>query len=103
MLKSAGYKVTASDKNYSADHYDQYDLILIDDILAEGDSLIIIQVIDAAGAIAKTVAVSSNPRVERTKVRMLMGLHNLIAKPYTSASLLSEVKKALSSIETGSR
>ena len=103
VLKSVGYKVTTSDKNYSADHYDQYDLILIDDILGDGDSLVIMQVIDAAGAIAKTVAVSSNPRVERTKVRMLMGLHNLIPKPYTSASLLSEVKKALSSIETGSK
>jgi signal transduction histidine kinase/ActR/RegA family two-component response regulator len=103
ILKSAGYKVATSEKNYAADHYDQYDLILIDDILAEGDSLVIIQGIDAAGAIAKTVAVSSNPRVERTKVRMLMGLRNFLAKPYTPASLLSEVKKALRSIETGSR
>jgi CheY-like chemotaxis protein len=103
ILKSAGYKVATSEKNYAADHYDQYDLILIDDILAEGDSLVIIQGIDAAGAIAKTVAVSSNPRVERTKVRMLMGLRNFLAKPYTPASLLSEVKKALRSIETGNR
>jgi signal transduction histidine kinase len=66
ILKSAGYKVTTSEKNYAADHYDQYDLILIDDILAEGDSLVIIQAIDAAGAIDIKVAVSSNPRVELT-------------------------------------
>jgi signal transduction histidine kinase len=97
-LKSVGYKVTASDKNYRAEDYNQYDLILIDDILAEGDSLAIMQAIDAVGAIGKTVAVSSNPRVERTKVRMLLGLHNLLPKPYTAASLLSEVKKSLNSI-----
>ncbi|GIK38835.1 MAG: hypothetical protein BroJett011_26680 [Chloroflexota bacterium] len=95
LLKAAGYKVTIAAKDYSADNYSQYDLILIDDILGEGDSLAIMQAIAAAGAINKTVAVSSNPRVERTKVRMLLGLHNLLPKPYTPASLLDEVKKAL--------
>jgi signal transduction histidine kinase len=95
LLKAAGYKVTISAKHYTVDNYSQYDLILIDDILAEGDSLAIMQAIAAAGAIHKTVAVSSNPRVERTKVRMLLGLHNLLPKPYTPASLLYEVKKAL--------
>ena len=94
ILKSAGYKVTTSDKNYGADHYDQYDLILIDDILAEGDLLVIMQAIDAAGAIAKTVAVSSNPRVERTKVRMLIGLHNLIPKPYTPSQSIERSQKS---------
>ncbi len=98
VLKSAGYKVTTSDKNYAAENYSQYDLILIDDILAEGDSLAIMQTLEAAGTIKKTVAVSSNPRVERTKVRMLLGLRNLLPKPYTPASLLSEVAKALNSI-----
>lgn len=97
-LKAAGYKVTTSDKNYNAENYNQYDLILIDDILAEGDSLAIMQAIQAAGAIRRTVAVSSNPRVERTKVRMLLGLHNLLPKPYSAAGLLSDVKKALTSI-----
>jgi CheY-like chemotaxis protein len=95
LLKATGYKVTISAKHYTVDNYSQYDLILIDDILAEGDSLAIMQAIAAAGAIHKTVAVSSNPRVERTKVRMLLGLHNLLPKPYTPASLLYEVKKAL--------
>ncbi|MBE7550368.1 MAG: GAF domain-containing protein [Anaerolineales bacterium] len=95
LLKAAGYKVTVAAEDYSTDNYSQYDLILIDDILAEGDSLAIMQAIAAAGAISKTVAVSSNPRVERTKVRMLLGLHNLLPKPYTPASLLDEVKKAL--------
>jgi DNA-binding response OmpR family regulator len=98
VLKSSGYKVTTSDKGYAAENYNQHDLILIDDILAEGDSLAIMQAIDTAGAIRKTVAVSSNPRVERTKVRMLLGLRNLLPKPYTSNALLSEVKKALNAV-----
>jgi len=98
LLKAAGYKVTISAKAYSTDNYSQYDLILIDDILAEGDSLAVMQAIAAARTIRKTVAVSSNPRVERTKVRMLLGLHNLLPKPYTPASLLHEVKKALEAV-----
>lgn len=98
VLKSAGYKITTSGEDYRADNYSQYDLILIDDILAQGDSLTVMQAISATGAIGKTVAVSSNPRVERTKVRMLLGLHNLLPKPYTPAHLLSEVKKALEAV-----
>lgn len=98
VLKSNGYKVTLADKGYGAENFNQYELIIIDDILAEGDSLALMQTIEAAGAIRKTVAVSSNPRVERTKVRMLLGLHNLLPKPYTPADLLSEVKKALNAI-----
>ncbi|GAB4456714.1 MAG: hypothetical protein Fur0044_50500 [Anaerolineae bacterium] len=98
VLKSNGYKVATTDREYRAENYNQYDLILIDDILAEGDSLTLLQALDAAGAISKTVAVSSNPRVERTKIRMLLGLRNLLPKPYTPAALLSEVKKALNTV-----
>ncbi|NJN97692.1 MAG: GAF domain-containing protein [Anaerolineales bacterium] len=98
VLKSNGYKVTTTDKGYGAENLNQYDLIIIDDILAEGDSLALLQTIEAAGAIRKTVAVSSNPRVERTKVRMLLGLHDLLPKPYTPTALLSEVKKALNAM-----
>ncbi len=94
-LEAAGYRVTVSGANYKADGQ-QFDLILVDDILAEGNSLDILQVLKRAGFIAKTLLVSSNPRVERTKERKLMGVHNLIPKPYVRASLLQEVKSALS-------
>ncbi len=94
-LKGVGYKVSVSGEAYSVDQYSQYDLIVVDDILADGDSLGQLQKIQAAGMIGRTVAVSSNPRVERTKVRMLLGLQNLLPKPYTPVEWLNEVKKAL--------
>jgi len=97
-LEAAGHTVTISGENYEAGQYDSYDLILIDDILATGNSLTVLQAVKNAGAISKTVAVSSNPRVERTKERKLLGVHNLIPKPYTQTSLLSEVRYALSEI-----
>ncbi len=99
-LENAGYKVDTSGINYSVEQYDPYDLILIDDILSGGDSLDILQLVKDAGVIFRTVAVSSNPRVERTKERKLLGIHNLLPKPYTRASLLSEVKSVLSSIRS---
>ena len=97
-LESAGYKVKLSGQGYGAGGYHHFDLILVDDILANKDSLIIFNQIKAAGAISRTIALSSNPRVERTKERMLLGVHNLLPKPYTKISLLSEVKSTLNTI-----
>jgi signal transduction histidine kinase len=98
-LSSSGYKVSTSGRDYQAGHYDQYDLILVDDILAEKPSLEIFNQLKNNGAISKTVAVSSNPRVERAKERMLLGIRNLLPKPYAKDSLLSEVAKVLRSIK----
>ncbi len=97
-LEGAGYKVTLSPSDHSAIDCNQYDLILIDDILTGKDSLEVYKQIKAADAIGKTVALSSNPRVERTKDRMLLGIHNLLPKPYTQISLLNEVKSTLSTL-----
>jgi hypothetical protein len=58
------------------------------------------QTLKEKDAIAKTVAVSTNPRVERTKERKLLGIHNLILKPHTRASLLTEVRSALNAIRS---
>jgi CheY-like chemotaxis protein len=94
-LEAAGYKVTVADDKYWAADYRQYDLILVDDILAQQDSLEVYKGLQQAGAISKVLVVSSNPRVERTKERMLLGVHNLLPKPYTRTGLLHEVAKAL--------
>lgn len=97
-LKAAGYKTATADPNYRTGQFNQYDLILVDDILANRNSMEILQDIKKAGAIAKTVVVSSNPRVERTKEYKLLGIYDLLPKPYTQASLLNEVRKAITSI-----
>ena len=99
-LNDNGFKVTTCGENYSVDTYEPHDLIVIDDILANGDALQVMKAIKEKGAIAKTVAVSTNPRVERTKERKLLGIHNLILKPHTRASLLTEVKSALNAIRS---
>jgi DNA-binding NtrC family response regulator len=96
-LVSHGYKVAVSGQGYRVDNYNQFDLIMIDDILAEKDSLKIFEMIKELGAISKIIAVSSNPRVERTKMRMLLGIRDFFPKPYTQNSLLREIAKALSS------
>jgi signal transduction histidine kinase/CheY-like chemotaxis protein len=98
-LKAAGYKVTVANPTDTIENYHQPDLILIDDILAEGDSLSVLQTVAKAGAIAKTIAFSSNPRVERTKVRMLLGLRNLLPKPYTQPAFLEDVKRSLENLK----
>jgi len=90
ILSQHGYRVDTSGDDYNA-----YDLILIDDILEAGNALEIMQGIKKAGAIGKTLAVSTNPRVERTKERKLVGIHNLILKPHTRTGLLTDVKNAL--------
>jgi len=97
-LGAAGYKVTIASKDYSVANHSSYDLILVDDILVDKNSLEVLKAIKTAGAISKTVAVSSNPRVEATKERMLLGIHNLLPKPYTRLSLLREIKNTLSSM-----
>ena len=99
-LESAGYKVTASEKSGRSHNYFRYELILVDDILAEGDSLDILQAIKNTGAISRTVVVSSNPRVERTRECKLLGIRDLLPKPYTQTGLLAEVKNSLTSIRS---
>jgi signal transduction histidine kinase len=94
-LEAAGYKVTVADEKYQTTDYRQFDLILVDDILAQQDSLEVYKGLQQAGAISKALVFSSNPRVERTKERMLLGVHNLLPKPYTRTGLLHEVAKAL--------
>ena len=98
VLESAGYRVTKAEKNYAVTNYAPYDLIIIDDNLTAGNSLEVLSGIKANGALALTIVVSSNPRVERTKERILLGVHDLLPKPYTQVSLLDNVRTTLSSL-----
>ena len=94
-LENHGYRVTVTGPASGAGSFNQYDLILIDDILSETDAFEIMKTIHREGAIRKTIAVSSNPRVERAKECKLLGAHNFLPKPYTRGSLLSEVYNAI--------
>jgi signal transduction histidine kinase len=94
-LLHAGFKVTVSPPQSGLSNLGGYDLILMDDILSGADSMALLEKIKAAGSIGKVLVVSSNPRVERTKERMLVGVKNLVPKPYTSMGLLETVISVL--------
>lgn len=96
-LEAVGYKVAVADGDSS---YDQYDLIVVDDLLIEQDSQELLRQISEAGAIHKTLVVSSSPRVERAKELKLLGVQNITPKPYTPTGLLAEVQKALDIIQS---
>ncbi len=100
ILEANGYKITTGHSEMSAEQYKPYDLIIVDDILTAGQMPDILGDLKAANVINRTIFVSSNPRVERAKERKLLGIHNLIPKPYTRAGLLTEVKVALHSIRS---
>lgn len=94
-LRNHGYTVDLSDADYQAEDYTSYNLILCDDILMKADSEEILKQIRSAGAIAKTLALTSNPRVERTKDRKLLGIFDMLPKPYTPADLVDNVKNTI--------
>jgi len=94
-LSNAGFKVTSCGSGYSFEQPAQFDLILLDDILAAGDSLEVLTALKNQGVIGRVLAVSSNPRVERTKDRMLLGLKNLLPKPYSPTELFAAISTAL--------
>lgn len=97
-LEDVGYKVTLSGAGYHFDQPEHYDLIVVDDILVDQDSLAVLHSLQDTAAIKKVLAVSSNPRVERTKERKLVGIYDLISKPYTPTSLVAAVQQALTSV-----
>lgn len=94
-LRNHGYTVDLSDATYQAEDYAGYHLILLDDILMQADSEDILKQIRSANAISKTLALTSNPRVERTKDRKLLGIFDMLPKPYTPADLVNTVKNTI--------
>jgi signal transduction histidine kinase len=91
-LSEAGYTVVVTGEGYQPQLDQSFDLIILDDILMENDSLDILNKFKETGQINRVLAVSSNPRVERTKARMLLGVRDFVPKPYIADSLLQLVK-----------
>lgn len=64
-----------------------FDAIVVDDVLAAGDSLAVLQRIARAGAAAQTLVVASSVRVERMMDLLRFGVRDVLPKPYTAAAL----------------
>lgn len=95
-LTKAGYTVLLAGDDHAAENMARADLILVDDILAKDDSLAVLYSAQQAGVIDRVLMVSSNPRVERTKERILLGIRNFVPKPYTATELVAAVRAVLS-------
>jgi len=95
VLQANGYNIERAGENYKATDYTPYNLVIVDDILVKGDSENVLKEIRKAGSITKTLVFTSNPRVERTKDRKLLGVFDMIPKPYTPADLLIKVKETI--------
>ncbi|MDM8519831.1 ATP-binding protein [Anaerolineales bacterium HSG6] len=94
-LETHGYTVDLCDDAYKAEDYGAYNLILFDDILMNAESGKVLTTVRESGAINKALGMTSNPRVERTKDRKLLGVFDLLPKPYTQADLLNNVKSTV--------
>ncbi|MDM8526767.1 ATP-binding protein [Anaerolineales bacterium HSG24] len=94
-LETHGYTVDMCDDSYEAEDYGVYNLILFDDILMNAESGDVLERVRVSGAINKALGMTSNPRVERTKDRKLLGVFDLLPKPYTQADLLNNVKSTV--------
>lgn len=101
-LQEAGYEVTVPDSN-STD-YDvrrlksdlkKFDLIIVDEMLENEDSMNILFAIKEAESVGHTISVTSSPKVERAKKQMQMGILDVSPKPYTKTELLAVIKSTL--------
>ena len=66
---------------------DVFDAILVDDVLATTNSLMVLQRLARAGAAAKTMVVASSVCVERMMDLLRFGVRDVLPKPYTAAAL----------------
>jgi len=70
---------------------DVFDVILVDDVLATTNSLMVLQRLARAGAAAKTMVVASSVRVERMMDLLRFGVRDVLPKPYTVAALAEKL------------
>jgi K+-sensing histidine kinase KdpD/CheY-like chemotaxis protein len=64
-----------------------FDLIVVDDVLEQTNSVDVLKRLRASKATAKTLVVASSLRVERTMQLMHFGVKDIVLKPYTMAAL----------------
>ncbi len=84
-LTAAGNQVVVSE--FGLPDVQDFDLILVDNVLEKTQVLKTLRLLREAGATAKTVVVASRLRVERTMALMNLGVRDVVIKPYTVAAL----------------
>ena len=103
-LKAAGYQVTlAADRaDYGVpalrSRLDEFDLIIVDDLLERTNALAILQMMRGVGLedrLSKTLVITSSLRVERIRDQLRLGVQDVLPKPYSRSELASVVQKAL--------
>lgn len=101
-LTGAGYKVVAPENpsEYASlrkfrTHLHQFDLIIVDPILQEGDAIDILFRIRQANQGNSTIAMVSTPTISMVKQTMKMGARNISPKPYEAEALLQIIESTL--------
>lgn len=69
----------------------EYDAIIVDNVLATADTVMVLQQIAKAGAAEKTLVVASSVRVEETTGLLRYGIRDVALKPYTPAALAEKL------------
>ncbi len=69
-----------------------YDVILVDEVLEDMNSIDVLTAISKAGAGPKTLVVASNMRVERMMELIRYGVRDVSVKPYTQAALAEKLR-----------
>lgn len=101
-LIRAGYKVVAPENpsEYAnlrkfRNHLHQFELIIVDPILQEGDAIDILFRIGQAKQGDSTIAMVSTPTISMVKQTMKMGIRNISPKPYEAGALLQVIESTL--------
>jgi DNA-binding NtrC family response regulator len=104
-LTEAGYAVTVPQNvaEYASlrkfrNHLQQFDLIIVDPILQEGDAIDILYRISQTSQGNSTIAMTSTPTIDLVKQTMKMGVRNVSPKPYQAQKLLEVIESTLQEI-----
>ncbi|HOU13591.1 MAG TPA: GAF domain-containing protein [Anaerolineae bacterium] len=73
-------------------NYADFDVIIVDEVLHEADSVALLKGIAKAGAAGKTLVVASSVRVERMMDLLRCGVRDVVLKPYTRGALADKLR-----------